>query len=226
MKPAEIESPVSSLISNEFEEFASLHIAKKSLDFQVNLALQLLRGRYSPPQTQAQDMFPSCLRTAVSCCKVSSFSTGSKETSWRLHLGGQMQEVVMSNTHLTSSLLENYSTVNRFMIYTDIISSIFNLKPGFVGRKPQKTPPGTISNGSRDQCFPFKLFLSRCPFGTRGGRYQPCRADLPLPCAIQPAMPGRLLDGEVVRSRRRCELIPPFLFLNLKSLGPDSDLGG
>lgn len=126
MKPAEIESPVSSLISNEFEEFASLHIAKKSLDFQVNLALQLLRGRYSPPQTQAQDMFPSCLRTAVSCCKVSSFSTGSKETSWRLHLGGQMQEVVMSNTHLTSSLLENYSTVNRFMIYI-YIYTLYNI---------------------------------------------------------------------------------------------------
>ena len=33
LKPAEIESPVSSLISNEFEEFASLHIAKKKSRF-------------------------------------------------------------------------------------------------------------------------------------------------------------------------------------------------
>ena len=45
------------------------------------------------------------------------------------------------------------------------------------------------------------------------------RADLALPLPSSQPLPGRLLDGEVVRSRRRCELIPPFLFLNLKSLG-------
>ena len=101
----------------------------------------------------------------------------------------------MSNTHL--SLLENYSTVNTFMIciyiYIHIISSIFNLKPGFVGRKPQKTPPGTISNGSRDQCFPFKLFLSRCPFGTRGGdTNHPCR---PAIAMCHPASHARSIVG-------------------------------
>ena len=52
-----------------------------------------------------------------------------------------MQEVVMSNTHLTSSLLENYSIYCK-QIYDQIyiyISSIFHLKPGFVGsRKPTR----------------------------------------------------------------------------------------
>ena len=125
----------------------------------------------------------------------------------------------MSNTHL--SLLENYSTVNTFMIciyiYTYYIIHI-QLETWICWSKTPENPTRNNIEWFQRSVLSLQAISIKVPVWNKGGEIPTTRADLAT-IAIQPAMPGRLLDGEAVRSRRRCELIPPFLFLNLKSLG-------
>lgn len=92
----------------------------------------------------------------------------------------------MSNTHL--SLLENYSTVNTFMIYIyiHIISSIFfNLKPGFVGRKPRKPHQEQYRMVPEISAFPSSYFYQGARLGTRGGNTNhPCRPTYHCHCQV------------------------------------------